>query len=96
MSSSEMLLHLTEGYNTSAKKAFGLKVKKRKKGLSLPKEIVDKIQAKNRLSRALHAAPFHQNSQEIRNLQLDLDAQKQEIRDCISDYKIRKRQSFYL
>ena len=92
VNSSDMLSHLTEGYNTSAKKAFGLKVKKRKKKLSLPKEIVDKIQAKNRLARTLHAASFQLNSQDVHNLQLDLDAQKQEIRDCISDLKIRKRQ----
>ena len=89
--SSEMLAHLTEGYNTSAKKAFGLKVKKRKKGLSLPKDIIGKIHVKNQLSRALHGGPSLKTPQEIQRLQLDLDEQKQEIRDCISDYKIRRR-----
>ena len=87
-----MLSHLAEGYNKSAKKAFGLKVRRRKKGVSLPKDIVSKIQAKNYLSRALHNASSSQTPQEVQKLQLDLDVLKQEIRDCISDHKIRKRQ----
>ena len=67
------------------------KVKKRKKGLSLPKDIIGKIHVKNQLSRALHEGPSLKTPQEIQRLQLDLDEQKQEIRDCISDYKIRRR-----
>ena len=75
----------------SAKKTFGLKIKKRKKGISLPKVIVDKIRAKNNLSRALHEGFSTKTAQEIQDLQLDLDDRKQDIRNCISDYKIRKR-----
>ena len=89
--SSDMLSHLTKGYNMSAKKTFGLKIKKRKKGISLPKVIVDKIRAKNNLSRALHEGFSTKTAQEIQDLQLDLDDRKQDIRNCISDYKIRKR-----
>ena len=92
-SSSDMLSHLTNGYNVSAKKAFGLKIKKRKKGLSLPADIVNKIQAKNQLSRSLQAASSHLDPHDLQNLQHDLDAKKQEIRDCISNYRIKKRQS---
>ena len=92
LGTSEMLTHVTESFNSSAKKTFGLKMKKQKKGISLPKEIVGQIQAKNHLARSLHNAAFLQTSEEINQLQLKLDTLKQQIKDKISDFKLRKRQ----
>ena len=92
LGTSEMLTHVTESFNSSAKKTFGLKMKKQKKGISLPKEIVGQIQAKNHLARSLHNAAFLQSSDEIKKLQLKLDTLKQQIKDKMSDFKLRKRQ----
>ena len=87
-----MLPHITTSINNSAKHTFGLKVKKKKKGMSLPKSILTKIKAKNQLARTLHIALLHQDPQ-ADQLEHDHEQLKLQIRDNISDLKLQKRRN---
>ena len=92
METNEMLPHITTSINNSAKHTFGLKVKKKKKGMSLPKSILTKIKAKNQLARTLHIALLHQDPQ-ADQLEHDHEQLKLQIRDNISDLKLQKRRN---
>ena len=46
LSSSEMLAHITDSINPSALKSFGLKTKKKKRGIRLPRSIINLIKRK--------------------------------------------------
>ena len=91
MSTEEMLPHISESINSSAKKTLGLKVKKKKKGTRLPKDLISLIQAKNEIARSLHDAIDHHNHQEIVILQQLLETSKLQLKDHISDIKLQKR-----
>ena len=92
LESKEMLSHLCDSYTSSAKKAFGLKFKgKRKQRTSLPKEIISKIQIKNHMSRTINSALLNQPSQVTEDQEQELVALKLEIKNSINDFKLRKR-----
>lgn len=92
LDSAEMLSHLCESYSSSAKKAFGLKMKgKRKQRTSLPKDIISKIQVKNYLSRSINSAFLNQSPQYTADQEQELATLKMEIRNSISDFKLKKR-----
>ena len=91
MESAEMLPHISESIQNSAMKSFGLKVKKKKKGMKLPKTIIKKIQTKNQLARTLHNPMLPLSPLEIERLQLELEVLKHQIKDCISEVKLLKR-----
>ena len=91
LQSSEMLAHITDNLNLSAKQTFGLKVKKkRKSGSRLPRPVVSLIKAKNHLSRMMNMSPptLPQEMEEKRQELLDL---KFRIKESISEVRFHKR-----
>ena len=65
MTASEMLPHITENINSSAKKTIGLKVDRRRRGRRLPAELLQELQQKNSL---LQSIDFGDNSINTENL----------------------------
>ena len=66
----EMLAHVRETINDSGKKSFGVKVKKKKAGRKLPRNIIELIKAKNATSRFLQQAHAEFNILDIQILTL--------------------------
>ena len=91
LTAAEMLPHISESINSSAKQTFGLKRKKRKKGvMKLPKPIITLIKSKNLLAKDLHSLPPSSSNMK-ENLEQELAALKLKIKDAISEVKLRKR-----
>ena len=91
-----MLSHITRSLKETGKKCFNLKVKKKKRGLTLPKPLIDKIKLKNDLS--LRLAHLHQHPLVCENLHLDpqdveddLTSLKAEIKSLVCDLKLKRR-----
>ena len=87
----EMLAHVRETINDSGKKSFGVKVKKKKAGRKLPRNIIELIKAKNATSRSLQQAHAESNILDIQILTDKLQALKIEIKSLICDIKLKKR-----
>ena len=87
----QMLPHISESISSSANKTFGLKVKKKKQGLKLPRTVINKIKAKNTFAHNLHLARLQATPEVIEMLQLELDHMKAEIKDLISEFKLQRR-----
>ena len=93
MNSPEMLSHLCGSYRSAAKLSFGLKThRKKKQGVTLPREIITKIQFKNHLARSINSARMSQPLSNTDQLEQELSALKLEIKNSISDFKLKKRQ----
>ena len=91
METSDMLVHVTNNLNLSAKQTFGLKVRKKKRqGRQLPKSTVSLIKSKNLLVKSLHSSP-PSSTQEKERMMREIEALKLRIRDSISEVKIQKR-----
>ena len=91
LSADQMLPHISETITQSAKKSFGLKIKKRKNGRRLPKNILAMINAKNIMARELNHACKSSSPLEIERMQHDLDSLKHQIQDSISGIKLHRR-----
>ena len=87
----EMLPHITESIKRSALHTFGLKIKKKKKGMKLPKTVIEKIKTKNKISRELHEPLLHHSPLETARLQQRLEDLKLQIRTSIAEVKLSKR-----
>ena len=90
-STEQMLPHISESINQSALKSFGLKIKKKRRGQKLPRPIISKIKNKNDLVRALQQARQTAPPHEIACMQREVDAMKADIKDLISDVKLKRR-----
>ena len=91
MDTSEMLVHVSNNLNLSAKQTFGLKVKKnKKKGRQLPKPIISLIRTKNHLMKSLHSMPPSSSLEKERTMR-EIESLKNQIRDSISEVKFQKR-----
>ena len=88
-SASDMVGHVSDGINAAAKKAFGLKVARKRKGRKLPANVISLIKEKNLISRRLMSPGMQQA--EIMTLQEMLVMRKQEIKDSIASYKLQRR-----
>ena len=86
---SEMLSHVSEGINDAAKKAFGLKVARKRKGRKLPMSVISLIKEKNTIARRLASRGLQQA--EVLTLQELLAVRKQEIKDSLASYKLQRR-----
>ena len=86
-----MLPHISESINNSATKTLGLKVKKRKKNVKLPRPVLSKIKEKNELSRSLARAYLDPEGYDIPNMVAELDDMKGEIKDMISKFRLKQR-----
>ena len=93
LSSSEMLPHITDCINSSALKSFGLKTKKKRRGVRLPKSIITLIKTKNHLARSISSAKLQSSHQEIATLLQQLETLKANIKASISDHKLQKRRN---
>ena len=89
LEATEMLPHISENLNKSAKETFGLKVKKQKRGTRLPKPIIKMIHAKNHLARTLRQADHDHD--EAAKLLDELVQLKLRIKESITDLKVQKR-----
>ena len=91
LETTDMLGHVSNNLNLSAKQTFGLKVRKnKKKGRQLPKYIVTLIRTKNQLVKSLLNSP-PPSSHERERMVVEVEALKNQIRDSISDVKFQKR-----
>ena len=91
MTTDQILPHISESINTSAMKIFGLKIKKQKGGRKLPRSIINSIRAKNELATLLHNTRQDASFEEVLKLEHQLDTQKAEIKDSISNFMINRR-----
>lgn len=89
--SDQMLPHLTECLTNSAKKAFGLKVRKKKTGRRLPKHMIRLIEAKNNLVKIIESGSDALDLSVLEKLGSDLDKLKDEIRDCKADFLLQRK-----
>ena len=93
LSSSDMLPHITESIHTSALKSFGLKTKKKKRGVRLPKTIINLIKTKNQLAQSIPTSRLQSSHQEMTKLLQQLETLKATIKNSISDHKLQKRRN---
>ena len=91
MAADQMLPHISESITSSAKKTFGLKIKKKKCGRKLPREVISKIKTKNTLARKISLSPTLYTTIEIENMKLQLDTLKLQIKDSIFEFKLHRR-----
>ena len=93
LSTSEMLPHLIHSLNESGKQAFGIKLKKIRKGRKLPKSLILAIKAKNRLAAEVaeaHEAHPPLAPELLQQLKNKLIVSKLELKDMISDFKLTR------
>ena len=89
-STTEMLDHIRDTIDTSAKQTFGLKISKKRRGRRLPREILNLIKKKNTLARSL-SSPLNQPSQPELLLRKQLDDLKVQVKEKISVLKLQRR-----
>ena len=89
--SSQMLSHVSESINSAAKKSFGLKVAKKRRGRKLPGTVLGLIKEKNKVARSLRDLPPDVLQPHYQQLKNQLDTLKIEIRDSISRFKLQRR-----
>ena len=87
----EMLPHISESINKSAMRSFGLKVKKQKRGQTLPKELISLIRTKNDLKRKLVTAQTSITTPESEAKQQELESLKAQIKESLSMLKLHRR-----
>ena len=87
----EMLPHISENINTSAKNTLGLKVKKVKTGRKLPLKIIKMIREKNALSAELYSVNENLPSSQAEEMIQHLDQLKFDIKDAVAGVKIDQR-----
>ena len=90
MSAEQMLPHITETLTNSAMTSFGLKTKKKQGGNKLPKNVIELLRAKNKISHDLHHAD--PNSADTERLHDQLEAMKVQIKDLILEVRLGRRQ----
>ena len=86
----EKLSHITSSIIESGKKTIGLKVKKKRQGGRLPKNIIGKIRDKNSLARQLQQASMDGQS-DVQAMRDRLDAMKLGIKDDLVSLKLERR-----
>ena len=89
--SDQMLPHITSSINQSGMNSFGLKIKKKKKGNKLPRNIITLIKAKNQTAKTLQQAISNDDDEATQQLSSDLEDLKIEIKTKICDVKMRRR-----
>ena len=87
----DMLPHISENINASAKSALGLKVKKIKRGRKLPANIRKMIQTKNSLAKSIFSQRDTLPTNSVEKLELELDQLKAGIKDALSGLKLQQR-----
>ena len=90
----EMLPHLIRTLDESGKASFGIKIKKKKPGRKLPHHIIQAIKEKNdlmiKLAQYKQMEPSLPTQEQITSLSQDLLAAKTNLRDCASDFKLKR------
>ena len=93
-STEDMLPHLTASLNDSGMKTFGIKIKKRKPGKKLPRNITNLLREKQalatRISHIALADPSDSSTGELETLTQDIAALKSQIKDLVADHKLHK------
>ena len=90
-STTEMLGHITETIDTSAKNTFGFKVVKNRRGRRLPKEVISLTRKKNTLARELNSSFVQHSQPEVLLLRQEIDNLKMQIKEKISVIKLQRR-----
>ena len=88
-----MLPHLTHSLNESGKEAFGIRLKKVRKGKKLPQSLILAIKAKNCLAAELakaHEAHPPIDPELLKQMKEKLVVSKLELKDMISDFKLTR------
>ena len=91
MSTSEMLDHLVKSINNTARKVFGISIKKKGKGRKLPRDLIAKIKEKERVSQSLHEAYSAQDPVEIDRLKDEFMEIKGKVNEQLCEGRLRKR-----
>ena len=84
-----MLSHLTFILHDSAKEALGVRIKKRKKGVKLPKQIIDLIKQKTKFQEEMRTAGGASGTT-VEFLH-KIEKLKRKIKDGIGDFTMKKR-----
>ena len=91
LSSTDMLPHISESINLSARNTLGLKVKQKRSGRKLPMKIIKMIRTKNQFARDLAAKRFESSPDVIEGMEKHLDHLKFCIKDEISGVRLQRR-----
>ena len=87
----QMLPHVSETLTQSAEKCFGLKVKKKKKGNRLPKNIINLIRRKNEAAREYRDAVASDHIAEKERLEEELLLLRGRVKDSIAELRLDRR-----
>ena len=89
--SDQMLPHITNSINQSGMNSFGLKIKKKKKGNKLPRNIIALIKTKNDTSKTLQQAISNDDDEATQQISSELQDIKIEIKTKICEVKMHRR-----
>ena len=89
----DMLPHISENVNKSARDNIGIKVRKGRRGRKLPPQLVNTIRRKNRLSNQLANERAALNSEQVAMKEEQVRQLKDDIRDAIATIKLKRRQT---
>ena len=88
---SQMLPHISESLNESAKKTFGLRMKKKKKGQTLPRTVISLIRNKNELICKLNDSKPSLTQAQIDEKENEIENLKTLVKENISTVKLQRR-----
>ena len=91
MSVQEMLPHISENINVTARNKIGIKVKKVKRGRKLPVSIIKMIQSKNLLVKRLANERLNMSTMQVEVLEGQIRQLRANIRDAIGETKLQQR-----
>ena len=87
----DMLPHISENVNLSAKNTLGLKVKKLKRGRRLPAHIRNMIRSKNNLAKSISSQKDTLTANQVEEMEQELGHLKVGLRDALAGLKLDQR-----
>ena len=88
---SDMLPHISEKINSSARSALGLKIKKVKRGRRIPPNVRKIIHSKNQLAKTLSSQRDLLSNNEVVELEEELRSIKSELKNALAGVKLIQR-----
>ena len=90
-STKDMLSYITDTIHTSAMSTFGLKKKRKRKGFTLPRPVIDAIIARNDLQEQIDETLLPQSSHGYIKMAKELDVLKRRVKDLVGEFRLKRR-----
>ena len=91
LSVTDMLSHISENINKSARNTLGLKVKKVKRGRRIPLDVRNMISSKNMLAKTISTQRATLTIREVEELEEELRKVKCDLKDALATVKLHQR-----